>query len=286
MSMLGYLVEDEDLAAILRARPIQTDTAGDVAVCICANRKEWKACLWALVSFYEFAQVKFPLVIYDDGTLSRSSHKVILELFPNASIVDRRCADLIITRALAEYPNCLRFRHEHPRARHTVDLPLLCGSRRILMLDDGVLFVGLPERLLENLRDYEPGQCVFGWGTGDSYACSQKQIFERLGAKVGERVNCEIMLADISEFSYELLEQWLHRNEIKNHSWMEQTLWAIYAGRGRTVFLERKYDVTVCPTVQPACFLKRFFRPLRKAIYSESISRVRRELENRGVFGR
>jgi len=286
MSQRISFAKARGLSAVLDARPIHTDTAGDVTVCILTTQREWIPCLWALVSFYEFSQCRYPLAIYDDGSLSSSSHRAILRLFPNASIIDRRCADLVMPRALAEYPNCLRFRRGHPNAPRIVDLPLLCASPRILMLDDHILFFARPERLVQRLCDLEPGQFVFGRDANDCYACSRDQILEWFGVEVGERVNCGIMLAEISDFKYELLESWLGNSQMNCHSWAEQTLWAMYAGKKRSVFLGQEYDVTACPTIESACVLKRYPEPSRRAVYDEGIARVEGELERRGVFGR
>jgi len=273
-------------ARILDARPTHTEIAGDVTVCCLTSKHDWLLCLWALVSFYEFAHCNHPLVIYEDGTLPKSAHGQILRLFPNASIIDRRCADAVVPHALSTYPNCLRFRQAQPCARRIVDLPLLCGSRRILMLDSDVLFLRTPEELVEHLQSQERGQYVFERDMQDAYFASRDTIRERFDVEVAACVNCGIMLADISGFRYELLEQWLGRADMYGHPWAEQTLWAMYAGKERTVILGEGYDVTATSQIDPNAVVKHYIKPIREFMYVEGIPYLSAQFSAVGVFGK
>src|ERR1039457_2394937 len=40
---------------ILNAKPIRTLSTGDLTVCVLTSKYDWLACLWSLVSFYEFS---------------------------------------------------------------------------------------------------------------------------------------------------------------------------------------------------------------------------------------
>jgi len=268
------------------ARPIHTDAGGAVAVCALLDRQGWKSCLWTLVSFYGFAQCKHPLVVYDDGPLSTSSHKAILRLFPNASIIDRRCADLVIPRALADYPNCVRLRQTAQWARRIIDLPLLCGAKRILMLDDDVLFFKYPEKLLVRLASGEAGEFVSGRAMDNPCAHSPDQVFERFGVHINEWVSRGVMLADVSEFPYGPLDHWLDGLERDSRSWGEQALWTMYADNNRSAFVGRENDVKASPDLELESVSKRYLARDRGTSYGEGAMRVREELLSRGVFER
>jgi hypothetical protein len=271
-------------ARILDARPVHTDKTGDVTVCSLTSKYDWRLCLWALVSFYEFSRCTLPLMIYDDGTVPGSAREQILKVFPNASIIDRRSADTVVPNALSAYPNCLRFRNAQPCARRIVDLPVLCGTRRILMLDSDILFLKPPEELVEHLQSREPGQFVFERDMQHAYFASGDEIRDWFGVEVSPRANCGIMLADVSDFKYELLERWLGRGGFERHPWAEQTLWSMYAGRGRTTFWGKEYDVSSSPEIDPGIVLKHYIKPIREFIYTDGIPHIRAKLEARGVF--
>jgi hypothetical protein len=154
------------------------------------------------------------------------------------------------------------------------------------MLDSDILFLKTPEELVEHLRSREPGQFVFERDMQHAYFASEGEIHDWFGVEVSPRANCGIMLADVSNFKYELLERWLSRGGFERHPWAEQTLWAMYAGRDRTVFWGKEYDVSASPEIDLSIVVKHYIKPIREFIYTSGIPHLRAKLEARGAFGR
>lgn len=270
-------------ARILKTRPVHTDTSGDVTVCVLTSRYDWLSCMWSLVSFYEFSGLRLPLLIYGDGSLDEGHSQHLKRVFPNARIVDPTSAGAVVEEPLQAFPNCKRFRSAQPCARRIIDLPILCSSSFILMLDSDIFFLSRPEELVARLGSMRSGQFVFERDMQHAYFASQEEIQERFGVQVSARVNCGIMLADISHFKYDLLEKWLDRGGFERHPWAEQTLWAMYAGHERTAFLGNDYDVTTTAKIDANTVMKHYVKPIRDFLYTDGIPRLRERLEERGV---
>lgn len=266
-------------ARILKGIRVQTDEHGDITVCVLTSRYDWQMCLWALVSFYKFSGLRLPLLIYSDGSLKGHHTDGIRSVFPNARIVDPAAADAAVTDALAAFPNCRQFRLMQPCARRIIDFPILCKSRSILMLDSDILFFRKPEELVKQLNQDQSGSFVFERDVQHAYFASSDEIRERFGVEVSARANCGIMLADISHFRYELLEQWLKRADFAKHPWAEQTLWAMYAGEARTRFLSEPYNVTFSAEIEADTVMKHYIKPIRDYMYTDGIPHLDHCLE-------
>src|SRR5271157_130526 len=136
---------------ILNTQAIRTKVEGHVTVCVLTSRKDWQACLWSLVSFYKLSGLRLPLLIYSDGTLGQHHIMHLARVFPDAKIVSSTARETAVSSALSGFPNCMRFRSANVLARKIIDLPILCGSPFILMVDSDMLFLKRPEELMKHL---------------------------------------------------------------------------------------------------------------------------------------
>jgi len=266
-------------ARILNTQAIRAETAGDVTVCVLTSRNDWQACLWSLVSLYKFTGLQLPLLIYSDGTLESTHIARIKSIFPDARIIDPAAADAAVAGSLSRFPNCRRFRSVQPCARRIIDFPILCRSNSILMLDSDVLFFERPEELVRHIESAHSGRFVFERDIQDAYFDSKAIIKERFNVEIAAQVNCGIMLADISNFDYGRIEDWLGQASVENHPWAEQTLWAMYAGRGRTALLGKRYDVTMSEHIDSNTVMKHYIKPIRDFMYTQGIPHLFRCLE-------
>ncbi len=268
-------------ARIVDTEAIHTETAGDVTVCVVTSRKDWQACLWALVSFYKLSGLRLPLLIYSDGTLAASHIRRLASVFPEARIVTPAAAEPTVSNALSGYPNCMRYRSVNFFARRNLDLPILCGSPFMLGLDSDVFFLKRPEELIRHLETIRPGRFVFLRDFQDAYFASRSDIRKNFDVDIAPQVNCGITLVDVSAFDFPRLEHWLGKPGVLNHIWAEQALWAMYAGRERTQLLSREYDVSMSPHIEPRTVVKHYIGPIRDFMYTEGIPHLVRCLEPR-----
>jgi len=264
---------------ILKAKAIETEISGDVTVCVLTSRKDWFACLWSLVSFYEFSGLRLPLLIYSDGTLEENHARQLAKVFPNARFIHSSVGESLVAKELSCYPNCRRFRKLQPYARKIIDLPILGNSPYILILDSDVLFLRRPEELIQYLGSNLCSRFVFERDFQEAYFATIDEIRERFSVDVASRVNVGIIAADVSNFDYAKIERWLAQDEVAQHPWAEQTLWAMYAGRERTTILGAAYDVTMAARVAPGTVAKHYIGPIRDFLYTEGIPYLKRHLE-------
>jgi hypothetical protein len=264
---------------ILKRCTFHTDEVADVTVCVLTSSIDWLMCLWSLASFYNFSGLRLPLLIYSDGTLKSASIAQIKSVFPNARIVDPAEAEASGRQILSEFPNCRRFRLQQPCARRIIDLPILCKSKSILMLDSDILFFRRPEELVECVATHCSGRFIFERDMQDAYFESPENIHKTFQVEVASQVNCGIMVADVSNFDYAQIERWLGYDGIGKHPWAEQTLWAMYAGKGRTKFLSEPYDVSMSASIAPEAVMKHYIKPIRDYIYTQGIPSLSRYLE-------
>jgi hypothetical protein len=270
-------------ARILQAKTIRTDKSSDVTVCVLTSRKDWLSCLWSLVSFYEFSGLRLPLLIYSDGTLGERHAKDLGNIFPDARLVDSSTGEQLVGKKIARYPNCVRFRSVQPYARKIVDLPILCGSPFILMLDSDVLFLKRPVELMKHLKSGSADKFVFERDYQDSYFASTSDIKERFGVDVASRINVGIVFADVSGFDLSEINEWLGADGVADHCWAEQTLWAMYAARRQTVLLGEGYDVTIDPRIDANTVAKHYVTPIRDFLYIQGIPYLSRCLRGNGA---
>ena len=268
-------------ADILKRITFHTDEVADVTVCVLTSRTDWLMCLWSLASFYNFSGLRLPLLIYSDGTLKTPHIARIKDVFPNARIVDPMAADAAVQQALSGFPKCRQFRASQPCARRIIDLPLLCKSKSILMLDSDILFFRRPEELVECVTAHCSGRFIFERDMQDAYFESPENIRKMFQVEVAPQVNCGIMLADVSNFNYGQIEKWLGYDGVGKHPWAEQTLWAMYAGKGRTMFLSEPYDVSMSAGIEPEAVMKHYIKPIRDYMYTQGIPSLNRCLKPR-----
>ncbi len=270
---------------ILAARPIHTETSGDIKVCVLTSRKDWLLCLWSLVSFYEFSGRRDPLAVFCDGTLLPRHVAAIRRVFPDARIITRSWADKVVPGILTSYPRCSEYRAALPYAAKIIDFPSLCHSPFLLVLDSDVLFFREPVELKLHLAARRPGRFVFLRDYQDAYFAPRHQILAEFGLDLPPAANSGVLFGDVSGYRYDWLEKWLTRPEVRSHCWSEQTLWAMYASRKDFHVLGNDYVVRTGCCVPSRVVLRHYVTPVRDLMYVEGIPHVARLLHARGVFG-
>lgn len=200
----------------------------------------------SLLCHDEFADM--PVFLHDDGSLSKSDAELLLASIPNATIIDRKWADVEIAKFLTNHPLCRTFRLTHSPIHlwHKIksfDYFLFSKTKRILGMDTDLLFMRKPRAVLDYIKTNTP----FYFPDLQSAYCFNEPKNE---IPVVERANTGLMFIPSPEYySLDALEHALS-NLIRNNvnyfpSWIEQSAFAhmFYVDGRYKVLPEGKYRI-------------------------------------------
>ncbi len=250
---------------ILTTPPVRTATAGPVEVRVLTWRRDCIDALWALKSFYHFAQVDYPLFIHDGGLLP-GQVRLLARHFPAARIITATDADRLVDAELERrgLQRCLSCRSKHPMMRKLFDFFLLSKADYLISIDSDILFFRCPELLC-----IPPGGIAANrYNEDDScwYAMSLEEMELTFGIKVAQRINAGLSVIRRQSVDFTLVERWLACPKLSQEIWLtEQTLHALCAAVNGVELLPRTYLVSTAPGLPPGTVCKHyagFFRPL------------------------
>jgi hypothetical protein len=190
-----------------------------------------RRCLSSLV---RASTLPIELIIHNDGSLSASDKEGLREVIPNVCFFDRSNSDEHASRHLSAYPSCAAFRGKNPLAHKLFDLLWSCEEDQVLYLDTDVLFFRRFAWSWENIpRSVE---AVFMRDHQSAYSLRPMDPL-LMGIPVAAKVNTGFFAFRKSIVDLEFLEWFLsHRLTARGlfPMWLEQTCWAILAGRSRS----------------------------------------------------
>lgn len=127
---------------------------------ILTQERDRTLAFWALKSFYYHLGERPPLVVHDDGSLTRESFRLFHDHFPGCSVIpaEQADADSRLREALGSLPLCesWRYRCEFPLAKKLFDFACLSTEPFIVSLDSDILFFRKPLEVVECARAAEP----------------------------------------------------------------------------------------------------------------------------------
>lgn len=238
-------------AKILDTPPVYTDPvapATPVEVHLLCYGGDYLCAIWALKSFYRFAEVRYPLVLHVQGKVTARVPSRLRAHFPNARIIMQPSADREVERWLNEHGllRLLTARRSSPFMMKLTDFPLLSESIHLLTLDTDLIFFRRPTELLG--ASLEPSLVsLFQRDVSSTYNISGERALSDLGVKLAPRVNTGIMLFPRESLDLTRCEDYLaHPDVARPSGWIEQTLYALCASeQGRVTFLPDSYLVSL-----------------------------------------
>jgi hypothetical protein len=229
---------------ILKTAPIDEtlDPCCEVHVLTCA--KDWLNLIWCLKSLYYYTQRRYALCIHEDGSLTPEIQDILKYHFPQARLVNRAEADIVMAEVLAPYPRCLQFRQTNHLALKVFDFAAYLQSERMLLFDSDILFFREPIEFLNCLEDPHYQRNIFNGDVRTAYTLDLDVLEQQLDFKVQPRVNSGLALIHRSSMRFDWIESFLALPNIVGHFWrIEQTLYALCSSRFGVELLPACYDV-------------------------------------------
>lgn len=273
---------------ILKTAPVLTEkvTAGaPVEVHVLCYERDYLCAIWALKSFYHFAQVRYPLAIHVQGRAPERVRTRLKAHFPAARIIVQGEADAVVEKWLNErgFVRLLGARRRSPFMLKLTDFSLLSEAVHLLTIDSDVVFFSRPSDLLIATEAPLPAN-LFQRDPVSTYNLSEERAFEELGIRLAAQVNTGIMLFPRDSIELSRCEQYLAHPEIAQpNGWIEQTLYALLASeQGRVTYLPDSYLVSLETNVPLDNLIARHYAgPTRAQFTYEGLP----ELIRRGSLG-
>ena len=236
---------------ILKTPPVLTEEAragGAVEVHMLCYERDYLCAIWALKSFYHFAQARYPLAIHVQGSVPNRVPARLKAHFPAARIIIQSEADAIVERWLNErgFVRLLDARRRSPFMLKLTDFAILSEAVHLLTIDSDVLFFNRPSDLLVATGAPLPAN-LFQRDPVSTYNLSEERALDELGIRLAPQVNTGIMLFPRASIQLFRCEQYLaHPDVAQPNGWIEQTLYALLASeQGRVAYLSDRYLISL-----------------------------------------
>ncbi len=243
--------------------------------------------LWMLASWHHATELRWSVVLHDDGTLTdRSTDAFRVAFGDQLRIIGRAEADAAMAAQLTTKPHCRQYRQQHPLALKIFDAPSLARAPRVILLDSDLLFFRRPERLLRWIADTEEG-CWFNEDVADRTLLLGEEAERCLGVRLWPRINSGLCLLWKDQIDLNFCERALAETKITHgHEWrIEQTLFALCASRsGRGGLLPPAYEVSLEKSAAPDVVARHYVGAVRDRFYAEGLPRVAPIVIPRGRF--
>lgn len=197
----------------------------EIRILIC--KRDVEMVLNMINSLRRYNQFKsVPIYLHDDGSLDDVDKNKLLNI-EHSFIVDREYANDIVSKFIAEYKSCYRYRFENVRIFNNTKMKLfdfyfISKSKNILCIDSDILFINEPIEMVELIQNSIP---FYFPDFQNSYSFSKNTK-----ANVLENVNVGIFhipskeYYDINAIEFALND--LFTIGITNGGWIEQSAWS------------------------------------------------------------
>lgn len=263
---------------ILGTPPLRTQPGpGRVEVRALTWRRDWMNLLWALKSFYHFAQVDYPLYIHDGGLLPEQFDQ-IQQHFPDATLIPRAEADPRVQEELTRrgLARSLEYRLKNPSTRKLFDFFVFSDADYLISIDSDIVFFRRPDLLLPGPGE-EPARNLYNRDASDQwYSMTPDELDAAFGIRPLPRVNSGLSLIRRESIDFDAIERWLHHPQMFDNNWVtEQTLHALCATVHGMDFLPPTYLVdTEAGGMSDDLVCKHYPGFFRKHLYSEGMRRL------------
>lgn len=239
---------------ILDTKPIITEPANRsaaVEIHLLTYHRDYLSSIWALKSFYHYAQVSYPLTIHVQGRPTSRMMTRLRAHFPNATLLTQFEANNLAESWLSKrgYPRLLAARRASVMMMKLIDFIVACNATHMLALDSDVVFFRRPEELLAATNTPLPYD-LYMHDAASSYNIAESRALEELGINLAPRVNCGVMLFPADTDRLDRCEHYLtHPQVAQPNGLIEQTMHALYASeRNRVKYLPDNYFISPAET--------------------------------------
>jgi hypothetical protein len=261
-------------ARILNTPPMRTATSGPVEVRALTWRRDWINLIWALKSFYHFAEVDYPLYIHDGGLTPRQATQLQMH-FPQATLVHAKYSDAEVARELnvRGLTLCSTYRTRNVSTRKLFDFYLFSCADTILSIDSDIVFFRRPSELLDTTSggrvNYYNKDAAY-W-----YSMSLDELEEAFGIRPPPLVNSGLALVWRESIDYRLIEDCLAHPKLFDDTWVtEQTLHALCSTVYGMQLLPDRYCVATTPGLSPEMVCKHYPGFFRYHLYAEGMKHL------------
>ncbi len=239
--------------AILKTGPVTCGTDGPFELHTLVCEKDRLNSLWMLKTFYHFSGIRPKLVIYDDGTLSRTSAGTFRKHFRNCHIIHRNR----FHEDMANYLNGHKTSLEYSRKKSFYCALKLFGpmyyakSESVLYLDSDILFFKKPLEMLNCIENETP---FFMSDYQDAYAYKTTLINNLMKITLKNKINAGLFFItrqnysgslDIVESYFKKISKLKGKQPPLNHH--EQTLVAMLLSKAGGKRLGGDYQISRAP---------------------------------------
>ncbi len=260
---------------ILKTSPIQTAQNGSIEVRVLTWRRDWVNVVWALKSFYHFAEVDYPLFIHDGGLKPVQIQK-LKHHFPNATIITASDADKRVLEELKRrnLNRCWAYRQENIATRKLFDFYLLSQADFLITIDSDIVFFKKPSELICTPSSITKNK--YNKDMQYYYSMELDELETAFGIRPIPLINSGLSLVKRESMNFEKMDEWLKNPRLFNNKWVtEQTLHALCSTIYGVELLPDKYCVSTIPEIKDSFVCKHYPGFFKDLLYEEGMAYLR-----------
>jgi len=209
--------------------------------------RDYLLAVWALKTFYRFANVEYPLTVHFDGFVTRRMVRVFKRHFPGVTLVSQEEAERVVSPLLESrgLHNLLSQRTRNVFVRKMVDCYLLAQSPKVLIIDSDVLFFKRPAHLLDTALVEQ--DALFMRDCSYCYTAPLPVIERLVGRPIVANLNAGVGLIRREALDLQKIENCLQHAELTggDPTFLEQTLYAVGLCASRVSYLPSHYVLSM-----------------------------------------
>jgi hypothetical protein len=262
--------------SILKTNPIRTAKKSSTEVRVLTWRRDWINVVWALKSFYHFAEVDYPLFIHDGGLKAEQAQNLKYH-FPDATLVSAQEADDYVLAELKQRGliKSLAYRQTNVATRKLFDFYLMSHADLLISIDSDIVFFKKPHELIYPSIHHTKNK--YNKDTKYFYSMELDEIETAFGIRPIPLINSGLSIVSRESINFENIEKWLENSQLFGDKWVtEQTLHALCSTIYGVELLPDKYCVSTNYGLSENLVCKHypgFFKPL---LYEEGMTYLKR----------
>lgn len=256
---------------ILPTPPIRTANSGPVEVRVLTWRRDWINMIWALKSFYHFAQVDYPLFIHDGGLLPDQVNQ-LQHHFPDAKLILSHEADQQFPAQLHSLglSRSVHYRAKNISMRKIYDYVLDSHADYFVTIDSDIVFFRKPERLVLPSNGITVNR--YNLDDGYWYSLPLDELEQTFGVRPPAGINSGLALIRRESLDLKQIEGFLAHPPMYENNWVtEQTLHALCSTLYGVELLPDTYRVGGPLGITPDLVCKHYPGTHRPWLYTEGM---------------